>query len=226
MRTPMFALYQHCYLLNTLLLALPLSIFSQTHFSYTANTGNNMTVLIQSSINPSIDGTALSAGDEIGVFSPDGLCAGAVVWSNTNAAVTVWGNDEQTAEVDGIKINEILNYRFWDVSAQKEVPAAATYVSGSPTYSVDGISVLGGLSAQTVVSLRMPVTWRKGNAGMPSVDIFDMKGNHVLRCSGISLSPTRDDFLHVGSLHLPKGNYVTARKSGGVTICRKISIVK
>ncbi|MBN1578108.1 MAG: hypothetical protein JW913_16220 [Chitinispirillaceae bacterium] len=217
---------RNCYLLSTILLLLTLSVSGQMHFSYTSNTGNNMTVLIQSSIIPAINGTTLNPDDEIGVFTADGLCVGAVVWNNANTVITVWGDDERTTDVDGIKAGETLCYRFWDVSAQREVPAAAMYASGSPTYSVDGISVLDGLSAQTITSLHPPVSWQKGNGGISSVVVLDMKGKLMLRYSGTLLLSTINDLLQSGSLPLPKGNYVIAGKSKGLPIYRKTSIVK
>jgi len=69
------------------------TIFGQTlptHFLYTANTGNNATIGIQASINPMINGTAIAVGDEIGVFTPEGLCVGAETWTGSSIAITVW----------------------------------------------------------------------------------------------------------------------------------------
>ena len=56
------------------------TVYSQTHFTFTTNTGNNMTVLVQASINPMVGGAAIATGDEIGVFDGS-LCVGASVWT-------------------------------------------------------------------------------------------------------------------------------------------------
>jgi|GEM_PF-6167853 hypothetical protein len=127
--------------------------YSQTHFTFTSNTGNNMTVLIQSSINPTVDGSAIANGDEIGVFTPAGLCVGAAAWTGANIAVTVWGDNDQTTVTDGAKAGDTLKFRVWDASATKEVPASVTYTSGGPTYSVDGIAIAATFAA---VSLSKP----------------------------------------------------------------------
>ena len=59
--------------------------FAQTHFTFTSITGNNATVGIPAGVNPNINGIPLEIGDEIGAFTPAGLCVGATVWNNTAA---------------------------------------------------------------------------------------------------------------------------------------------
>jgi len=67
------------------------SVLGQTtHFLVKANTGNKATVGIPSSINPTICGHTIAVGDEIGVFTPGGLCVGAGEWTGSNIAITVW----------------------------------------------------------------------------------------------------------------------------------------
>ena len=123
--------------------------YGQSHFTFTANTGDNMTVLVQAAINPAIDGSAIANGDEIGVFTPAGLCVGAVAWNGVNTALAVWGDNDQTVPIDGCVAGELLSYKVWDASAAKEAPATVAYASGGPDYSVDGMAVLASLSATT-----------------------------------------------------------------------------
>src|SRR3989339_455688 len=123
--------------------------YGQSHFTFTANTGDNMTVLVQAAINPVIDGSAIANGDEIGVFTPAGLCVGAVAWNGVNTALAVWGDNDQTVPIDGCVAGELLSYKVWDASAAKEAPVTVAYASGVPDYSVDGMAVLASLSATT-----------------------------------------------------------------------------
>lgn len=122
------------------------TICSQTHFTFTTNTGNNMTVLIQASINPTVGGAAIATGDEIGVFDGS-LCVGASVWTGSNIAITVWGQNTQTTTIDGATVGDTLRYRVWHVSTSQEIPATVSYTSGGPTYSVNGIAILSSLVA-------------------------------------------------------------------------------
>ncbi len=123
------------------------SITQAQHFSFISNTGNNMTVVVPSVIDPTINGSSLETNDEIGVFTPSGLCVGASVWTGSNIAITVWGDDGVTEDLDGIKVDSILHFRLWDNFAGTEHVAAVTYTSGDPDYTIDGLSVLASLTS-------------------------------------------------------------------------------
>ncbi len=120
--------------------------YAQTHFTFTSNTGNNATIVIPSSINPNINGITLDNGDEIGAFTPNGLCVGAVVWNGSNAALTVWGDDSQTSEVDGLTDGETIYYKIWDVSRGEEIDSVAVaYSNGDGIYHADAFMILSQL---------------------------------------------------------------------------------
>ncbi len=133
---------------------------AQSHFSFTSNTGNNATIGLPTSANPSINSTGLSNGDEIGVFTPNGLCIGAAVWQGSFTAITVWGDDPQTAQVDGAQDGQTYIYRVWDVSAQCEydiVSVSYQTASGNPQathddgkYHTNSIQLLSGFTATPV----------------------------------------------------------------------------
>lgn len=119
------------------------------HFQFTQNTGENATVVIPKNIQPGYsDGNALANQDEVGVFNSDGLCCGAAIWEGENTAITVWGNDSQTDEVDGFETDDTLTFYVYDQSADCEYPAIVNFVEGDPeTYQTDGFSVLTELTA-------------------------------------------------------------------------------
>jgi hypothetical protein len=122
------------------------------HFQFTANTGNNATVYIPVTAEPAIDGELLNLGDEIGIFTPAGLCVGAAVWTGINIGITVWGNNEQTPELDGIRNGELMHYRAWREETDTEYPnIEVEYDDSSPftrsdgLYAADAIYVLRAL---------------------------------------------------------------------------------
>ena len=132
------------------------SVFGQTtHFLYTSNTGNNAIIGIPTSINPTIGGVAIAVGDEIGVFTPAGLCVGAGVWTGSNIAITAWGDNAETTVIDGIVGGEQMQFRMWRKSTNTEYSAQVTYTQGNSTYAIDGIYQLGSLIA---TSQLLPVT--------------------------------------------------------------------
>ncbi len=134
-----------------------ISVGAQTHFTFTSHTGNNMTVIVQTTINPTINGTPLATGDEIGIFTPAGLCVGARVWDSVhNRSITVWGDNDRTPTIiDGMIVGDTLSYRIWDSSLAQELPATATYDTAAPataktTYAVNGIAILTALFAPSL----------------------------------------------------------------------------
>jgi len=121
---------------------------AQVHFTFTAYTGNNAIVAIQTSANPNISGTPLANGDEIGAFTPAGLCVGARIWSGTNTALTVWGDNDLTPTIDGIRAGEQISYRVWRQSTNTEYTNVnASYSQGNGIYAVNGTYVLSSLTA-------------------------------------------------------------------------------
>jgi hypothetical protein len=109
------------------------------YFQFTSNTGSNATVILPETLLPIIDGTPLLPGDEIGVFTEDGLCVGAIVWEDTSQAITIWGNNDQTIEKDGMDFNDSLYYRIWlhipDIEYKNII---VTYDDSRPIYRTDG----------------------------------------------------------------------------------------
>ncbi|HWP82727.1 MAG TPA: T9SS type A sorting domain-containing protein [Bacteroidota bacterium] len=124
------------------------SLSAQTHFRFASQTGNNATVAVPLAANPNINGTPLAPGDEIGVFTPSGLCVGAVVWNGANVAITVWGDNDQTTEIDGMRAGEIINYHVWRQSTNTEYASVSvTYSLGDGIYTPNALYTLSSLNA-------------------------------------------------------------------------------
>ncbi len=129
------------------------------------NTGKTAIIGVQTSINPTIDGQPLQAGDVIGVFFVrDGAlaCGGYETWLGTqNISIAAFGDDDQTTLKDGFAENELFQYKIWDASAGKEYTATVTYQSGGPNYTTNGICVLSSLQAVSSVThtLNLPAGW-------------------------------------------------------------------
>ncbi|MDP8240484.1 MAG: S8/S53 family peptidase [Candidatus Hatepunaea meridiana] len=88
------------------------------HFSFT-RTSSSMSILIES-----ID-YAMAAGDEVAVFTPDALCAGAKDWSEEDGGrigFGAWADNPLTEEVvEGFVADEVPEYRIWDNSISTEI---------------------------------------------------------------------------------------------------------
>jgi len=71
------------------------------------NTGKNATLLISIENND---------GNEIGVYNMNNELIGAGAVHNGVAAITIWGDDEATQNVDGAKDNEYLNVKLYNTN--------------------------------------------------------------------------------------------------------------
>jgi PKD repeat protein len=90
---------------------------------------------------------------EVGVFTPDGLLAGAEVWdaeADGGIGVAAWGDDANTEEIDGFNTGEQLNFRLWDFEADEEMGARAELLNGTRTWESNGFSIFTLSTATTV----------------------------------------------------------------------------
>ena len=80
------------------------------HFVCNDITNQNMSVLVTK-----ISGTNLQIGDEIGAFNSDGKLVGVnLVDSRGRCGIAIWGEDETTEEVDGLREGDTFSLSFWD----------------------------------------------------------------------------------------------------------------
>ena len=114
------------------------------HFTDCAKrTGSNATVVLFSDSRLMLD-----VGDEVAVFRPNSTqCVGAAVWTGEHLALTVWGDDAQTAALDGLVVGEQMRFRVWRNVSNSEYGLMLNFADGDGTYQVDGI-----LSAERVPS--------------------------------------------------------------------------
>jgi hypothetical protein len=131
------------YLFVALLLSLT-AIGYASHFHVYAYTDNNAVVSVPLSSNPNIAGVSLVSGDEIGAFSPGGLCVGRTTWnSHSNGYITVWGDDPYHDGVNGILLGETIQYKFWDKSANQEYAVSSVvYSTGNGVYQPNACFVI------------------------------------------------------------------------------------
>ncbi|MDZ7725411.1 MAG: FlgD immunoglobulin-like domain containing protein [candidate division KSB1 bacterium] len=114
------------------------------YYSSVFYTGENATVIIPAAIHPcDAAGEELQTGDEIAVFNTGGVCCGSEVWNESNAALTVWGDNPMTDETDGMLSGDTLIFRIYDKSRGVEMQALAEFESpGQPVYAANSLSVL------------------------------------------------------------------------------------
>jgi hypothetical protein len=118
-----------------------LNNYNPQYYRNINNTGNNMALCIPKDAWSSLPLT----GDEIGIFKGDMLVGGGV-YDGGNIAITIWGDDAMTPEIDGMLNNETYAIKLWhQTSNTEEILKVTSWIEGNDQFSVNGISVVGKL---------------------------------------------------------------------------------
>ncbi len=122
-------------------------LYAQNYFSWKSNTGNNATVAVLLDSDILIDGEPIQPDDEIGVFTPDGLCVGGIVWcGEKNRAITVWGSNTLPDTIVGIDDGEKMHFRIWQRETNTEYENVdVSFSEGDGIYKTNGTYVIGSL---------------------------------------------------------------------------------
>lgn len=174
----------------------------------------------------------LNEGDIIGVFNSHNLCTGMVMISNTGEPVAfmVFGDDLTTEAIDGMKVNEYMNFRLFRNGTITELtPVYSTEVSDSNgVFNVNGLSMIvefkgaTGISGAETSAIRIYPN--------PSSGIFHISGLNttsevvVTNMHGQTIFTTT---MTSGKLDLtgqPSGVYFIRITTGDQTISHKVVI--
>ncbi|MEA3444127.1 MAG: LamG-like jellyroll fold domain-containing protein, partial [Bacteroidota bacterium] len=103
----------------------------QVHFEKAKNTGCNMSLGL-----PTSD---FMPGSEIAVFSQSGLLTGSAVANGDFTAITLWGDDETTPEIDGLIDGEVFIVKLWN--GEESMIKIESWIEGDGSYETNKISV-------------------------------------------------------------------------------------
>ena len=111
-----------------------------SRFSFEEETGDSYSILVQSA---SVESMPLETGDEIGVFTSDGLCVGALVWAERETALAAWKDNSQTPTIDGFHSNKQIFFKMWDQSeGMFRQLKSANYVEGDSLFGSSAAAVV------------------------------------------------------------------------------------
>lgn len=122
-------------------------------------TGIDATVVFPADAKISIHGSAPTPGDEITVYSSEGVCVGRVQWSGESVALTVWGDDMMTTEADGLLEGDEMHFHIRRTeSGSEHSPRNAVitvefagdepYLTTSPHFVPNGIYIIQSLTVR------------------------------------------------------------------------------
>ena len=163
----------------------------RSHFIQVISTDKNMSIII----------TGLLDEGEIGAFTTSGICIGATAFRNQDqVGLAVWGDDESSDELDGLKEGEAFTLKLWSSTLGAEfdlesenILTGYTGLSGSGfVYETDGFTffaakALPSIPDQYYLSQNYPNPFNNVTRltyGMPetddiSIQVFDLAGRLV-----------------------------------------------
>ncbi|MBT7142429.1 MAG: T9SS type A sorting domain-containing protein, partial [Bacteroidetes bacterium] len=122
---------------NTINLAKSKALIPQTqHFNRILNTGSNMTLGIPATAWE----TEPPIGSEIGIFSESGKLVGSSVFTAKNLAISIWGDDEYSQEIDGMIGEESYIIQIWNGNSV-DVVKVESWLEGDEFYETNKIAV-------------------------------------------------------------------------------------
>ncbi len=123
---------------------------TSNHFVFSENTGDSYSIVIDTA---TVNDIPLNIGDEIGVFTPAGLCVGASIWDgNTPLALTAWGDDTQTAGVDGYVAGEQMSFKIWSSNTNIDYSATTSYSQGNGNFGYGYLAHISKLSTSSTIA--------------------------------------------------------------------------
>lgn len=142
--------------------AAPQRLTTQSFENCVSGTGENATVAVQTTTVFEQNGAVidLQPGDVIAAFSADNsLCVGSVTWADSTTAITVWGDNAQTAAVDGMTSGEVANFRVWRQQENVEYAIEqAEFSMGSAAYAANRFSIISRAVLESSAAMSVSVS--------------------------------------------------------------------
>lgn len=188
-------------------------------------TGQNHSLLIRQL---TIMGEAAAPGLEIGVFTPQGLCAGSVVYRGEAAGFPARGDDLLTEEIEGFLSRESFRFRLYLPWEDRVFGATATFERGPNEFIPDALSILT-LEAGSPVEL----TWQLRNRWstvslnlLPPFPDFEIIFASLLQAQELEIVKdgqgrfwdVESDFSNLGAWNITRGYMVRVAHPTQLTI--------
>ncbi|MBT3208861.1 MAG: T9SS type A sorting domain-containing protein [Bacteroidetes bacterium] len=158
------------------------------YFQTVKNTGSNMSLCIPKTAwqtNPVVS-------TELGVFSTSGRLVGSGVYTGENLAISIWGDDEYSQEIDGMMNGENFIIKIWNGESE-ETLEAESWKEGDEFFENNKISVVEKLSNTEFLifnfqlhqnypnpfSETTEISFYLNQAELVSLEIFDITGKKV-----------------------------------------------
>ena len=213
----------------------PTPIYPLTKYATSTNTGSNMTIGIPVNAWDVVP----EDGDEIAAYTESGKLVGSVTYTGSATALTVWGDDATTDEVEGLIEGERVTFELWRKSENRvELLEVKDWTEGNNVYTENGIAVAGnittlveGLGYELYPNVPNPfssltsVSFFAPKSGEVVIGIYDMLGNLVKELTNATYD-TGMYKLDFRSDDVAPGTYFMRMTASGYSVTNTINVVK
>ncbi len=178
-------------------------------------------------------------GDEVGIFTRDGLLVGSSVWQEGSRGVVVWGNDDFTPEKDGAYEGEELIVKVWSRKDQAigSLQIAETRnlsvgeLQQTLRYETDAILMLKGVVEYETTSLTITpqpateelfISYGELSGGTVEIELYNQNGGLLVR--QVHNSP--DSVIKLDISSIPSGVYFVVLRNGSFLANKRVVVVR
>ncbi len=122
---------------NILLIALLALSATAQHFTYQVANESFVPLIIRTDVKPLLGGSEIQIGDEIGLFTKSGVCAGAIVWDGGSEKIVfnANGDNSMTSDVvEGFVNGDTIHFKMYDKILDQEFDMNVTSEQGAIVY--------------------------------------------------------------------------------------------
>ncbi len=205
------------------------------YFTNPASTGANMTL-----------GIPLTAwkvlpdyGDEVGVFTENGKLVGSGTYTGENMAISVWGKDETSQMMDGLRSDEPFSLALWNTSENSVSNIRIhSFIEGDEYYEnnkiavIDELSTSAGLADEVQISVypnpartstQLNLTLVEGSA--VKIDLLNSNGDIVMQLTELYYDTGKHSVL-INVDALPSGLYFARVYTTSKSYTRLFEVIK
>jgi len=206
------------------------------HWTTPISTGENMSVLVTT-----VSDSRVNAGDQIAAFSPDGRIAGVgMVDVEGRCGLAVWGDDNSTDEIDGLRKGEAFELRLWNAEKEAVLDVFPGIVMNGKglVYETDAFTVLNATVETPIpddfyLSEAYPnpfnavtrLTYGLPEASHVIINVFDVTGRLVTTLvNGNKSSGHHTVVWESGNAN--SGIFLMKMESAGFSDVRKVALIR
>lgn len=193
------------------------------------NTGSNMTL----GIPYSAWNVLPVAGDEVGVFTTNGVLVGSSVFNGDNLAIAIMGNDALSTEKAALAHGESFVIKVWNHMTNEEVVCA---FNQDISYQEDAVVVLekvtiGQVSSELSLNQNMPnpatgmtqISFYLPEAGDVKLALYNLLGEEVAILTNASYT-AGEQSIQIDTRAYAAGSYIYKLSTNGQTVAKQMMI--